>query len=641
MDQMNQMNLLQPEKMAKFDESWRPPSTFPDLSGARRIAIDLETCDPGLTTDGPGTRRGSYAVGVAVGTEDGFRGYYPIAHNSGGNFQKENVFRWLKKELTRPNQPKIGANILYDLEFLEVAGVHVEGPFYDVQVAAPLINENQKSYSLDAIALRVLGEGKKNNDLYRWLSLAYGGEPTAKAQGGRIHLAPTWVVGPYAEGDVDLPLRVFAEQEKILASEELQQVFSIESRLIPMLLAMRIEGVRIDFDKVEIARDESVKSYKEYIKMIEKDVGFGVDVWSADSLAKAFDKKHLNYPETTTGKPSFTKPFLERHPDPFVGMVLEARKLDKLRSTFLEGTILSKHINGRIYTQFNQLKSDDSGTITGRFSSTNPNLQFIPARDKILGPKVRGMFIPEDGDEWVKDDYSQIEYRIITHYATGESAENARDEYRNNPRTDYHQMVADMCQITRTNAKTINFGLAYGMGVDKLAYSLGIDREAAQLLLNQYHAKVPFMKDIMQQTMNAAGQRGYIKTILGRRLHFDLWENRYTSETRTEEMYQKLDDSAKRGFRRTKLHKALNKLIQGSAADVLKKAMVDVWESGLCKVIRPPRLTVHDELDWSKPKTPEADKAHKEIVHLMENTIKFKIPIVVDTKTGIDWGHTH
>lgn len=642
------MNLLQPEKMAKFDESWKPPESFPDLSRAKRIAIDLETYDPKLKTDGPGTRRDSYVVGVAVGTEDGFRGYYPIAHNLGGNFNKENVFRWLRKELNRPNQPKLGANLIYDLEFLEVADVHVEGPFYDVQIADPLINENQRNYSLDAIAKRILGEGKKNDDIYRWLALAYGGKPTAEAQGGRIYLAPSWVVGPYAEADVDLPLRIFAEQEKIISSEELQEVFSVESRLIPMLLAMRMEGVRIDFDKVEIARDEAIKSYRQYIHMLEKDVGFGVDVWSADSLAKACDKKHLNYPVTATGKPSFTKPFLERHSDPFIGMVLEARKLDKLRSTFLEGTILSKHINGRIYTQFNQLKRNEddngggsSGTITGRFSSTNPNLQFIPARDKVLGPKVRGMFIPEDGDEWVKDDYSQVEYRIITHYASGESAEMAREEYRNNPRTDYHQMVADMCQITRTNAKTINFGLAYGMGVDKLAYSLGIGREEAQLILNQYHAKVPFMKEIMTRTMEVAGQRGYIKTALGRRLHFDLWENRYTSETITDDQYKELEDSAKRGFRRTKLHKALNKLIQGSAADVLKKAMVDIWESGLCKVIRPPRLTVHDELDWSKPKTPEADKAHKEVVELMERTIPFRVPIIVDTKSGPDWGHTH
>lgn len=636
---MKQQNLLNPEKIMKFDESWKPPEIFPDLSGAKKICVDVETCDPGLLTDGPGTRRGSYIVGVAVGTEDGFRGYYPIAHESGGNLNKDIVFRWLKDQLKRPNQPKLGANILYDLEFLEVAGVHVEGPFYDVQVADPLINENQKSYSLEAIANRILGESKVTSELYRWLSIAYGGEPTRKVQGGRIHLAPTWVVGPYAEGDVDLPLRIFEKQEKIMEADGLQRVFSVESRLIPLLLAMRLDGVRVNLEKTEIAKEEAIKSYNWYIREMEKDLGFGIDIWSADSLAKAFDKKGIDYPETRTGKPSFTKPFLERHADQFVGMVLAARQVDKLRSTFLDGTILSKHINGRIYTQFNQLKSDDSGTITGRFSSTNPNLQFIPMRDKILGPKVRGLFIPEDGDEWVKDDYSQIEYRLITHYANGESAEAAREEYRTNPRTDYHAMVAAMCSIARTPAKTINFGLAYGMGVDKLAYSLGISKDEAHVLLNQYHAKVPFMKEIMSKTMEVAGNRGYITTVLGRRLHFDLWENRYTSETITNEEYDALPTTTQRGYRRTKLHKALNKLIQGSAADVLKKAMVDVWESGLCKVIRPPRLTVHDELDWSKPKTPEADKAHDEIVQLMEHTIPFRVPIIVDSEKGPDWGH--
>jgi DNA polymerase I-like protein with 3'-5' exonuclease and polymerase domains len=635
---MDQINLIQPDKMVNFKQVWTPPSTFPDLSGAKRIAIDLETCDPDLKTHGPGTRRGSYIVGVAVGTDDGFRGYYPVAHVLGGNFNKEVVYKWLNKELSRVGQPKIGANLLYDLEFLEVAGVYVEGPFYDVQVAAPLINENHRSYSLDAIAQRVLGESKVTNDLYLWLALAHGGTPTAKDQGGRIHLAPTWIVGPYAEGDVDLPLRIFKEQEKVLNANELDKIFLLESRLIPMLLDMRIGGVRVDLDKVEKARDASVKSFNEYIKMMELELGFGIDIWSANSLEKAFKKKQIEYPYTPTGKPSFTKPFLEAHSDPFVTMVLDARKLDKLRSTFLEGTILSKHINGRIYTQFNQLKSDDTGTITGRFSSTNPNLQFIPIRDRILGPLVRGMFIPEDGDEWVKDDYSQIEYRIITHYATGKSAEKAREEYRNDPRTDYHSMVAEMCNIARTPAKTINFGLAYGMGVDKLALSLRLDKDTARILINEYHDKVPFLKELMSACMDVAAQRGYIKTILGRRLHFDLWENRYTSETITNDEYDKLEISARRGYRRTKLHKALNKLIQGSAADVLKSAMVDLWESGVCKVIRP-LLTVHDELDWSKPKTPEAEEAHKVAVRIMEQTVKFSIPIIVDTESGPDWGH--
>lgn len=639
MGQLEQMNLLQPEQYKKFDQRWQLPNHFPDLSSAKRIAVDIETNDPDLKTDGPGTRRGSYIVGVAVGTNDGFRGYYPVAHELGGNLNKDAVYRWLRKELGRSNQPKVGANLLYDLEFLEVAGVHVEGPFYDVQVAAPLINENQKSYSLDAIAKRVLGESKKGNEMYEWLATAYGGKATAEGQGGRIHRAPTWIVGPYAEGDVDLPLRIFEQQEKTMAAEELERVFDIESRLIPLLLAMRLHGVRVDTDKAEIAKKESKKSLDFYQKTLNKEAGFTVDIWSADLLAKAFDKKKIFYPRTLTGKPSFKQQFLERHDDPFVTMIRDARKLDKLINTFLDGVILSKQINGRIYCQFNQLKSDDSGTITGRFSASNPNLQFIPSRDEILGPLVRGCFIPEEGEDWVKDDESQIEYRLITHFGQGESAELAREQYRTNPHTDYHTMVADMCVIPRRPAKTINFGLAYGMGVDKLALSLGVSREEADRLMAQYNEKAPFVKDLMEKTMDTAAHRGYMKTVLGRRLHFDLWEDRYGGKTITTDEYSELDKVTQRKYRRTKLHKALNKLIQGSAADVLKSAMVDIWESGVCKVINPPLLTVHDELDWSLPRTLQAKQAHDEVVHIMETTLQFKVPLICETESGPDWGH--
>lgn len=617
------------------DTGWRAPTHFPSLSAAARIAIDLETYDPNLKESGPGVRRDGYIVGVAIGTDDGFRAYYPVAHEVGKehNLSKESVFAWLRDELGRERQPKVGANILYDVDYLAHAGVPVAGRLLDVQIAEPLIDENLMSYSLESLARRYLGEGKVEEDLYRWCSVSYGGDATRAAQAGNIWRAPPQLVGPYAEGDVDLPLRILEKQEKIIAQQDLHAVWDLETRLLPLLLAMRQRGVRVDLEAAQRAHETLTRR----ITALTRDLG-GIDVYSRSDLERYCQKERIEYPKTAAGNASFTSAFLESAHDRRLQKVVEVRKLTKCRDVFIQGYILDKHIGGRIHAQFHPLRSDDGGAVSGRFSSSDPNLQNIPNRDPELGPLVRSMFIADDGDsEWARFDQSQIEFRFLTHYGTGDGAEEVRQQYRDDPTIDFHDMTADLCSIDRKPAKSINFGLVYGMGEKTMAANLDRPLEDVKPIFEQYHGRLPFVRQTYDAVARAAERRGYIRTILGRRRRFNLWEDKRWSADKT--YYQSKEEAEAalgRGrARRAQTNKALNALLQGGAADQMKKAMVDIWESGICSVIGAPGITVHDELDWSVPKG--CEKELLEVKKMMEDAVPLRVPVVTEWGRGANW----
>ena len=629
---------------------WKLPEELPRLSDAKMISLDIETRDDDLKSKGPGVRRDGYIVGIAVGTPDGLRTYLPFQHAEGHQFEPEVIIRWAKSELCRPGQPKVGANLLYDLDYLYEAGVEVTGPFYDVLIAEPLINENLFKYNLDSLSIDHLGEteGKFDKVLQAACDTqGWKGHPQA-----HIWKLPPEFVGEYAEADVDRPLRILEKQKKILVEEELVDLFLMETELIPLLLHMRRRGVRINRNQALKIQGEMGDKLQENERKLLKMAGFEVDIWAAASIAKAFDKAGLEYPRTLKTKaPSFQKLWLERHEHPIAQLIMECRKIDKFKGTFIEGSILNMAINGRIHCQFNQLKGDENGTVTGRFSSSNPNLQFIPKRDKILGPLIRSIFIPEEGEEWGRADYSQIELRILAHFALGEGAEVIRDAYRNDPTIDFHQKCADMAECERKKAKTINFGVVYGMGVEKLSRELELTIPEAKSFLERYHSRLPFAKHTLKIASDRAAGRGYVKTIMKRRRRFNNWEPRdwklsktFTPTADREGLLLRIkelmkeDDRISPGVRRAGTYKALNAIIQGSAADLMKKAMVDVWNSGVCDILGPPLLTIHDELDVSKPKTKAGDEAFKEMVHLMEYAIKFKVPVLVDAQIGANWG---
>ena len=638
--------LWKADELYPVKTTWRVPQTFPDLSSAKVISLDLETCDPGLKERGPGTRRGSFIAGIAIGTDDGFRGYYPVGHELGGNLDKKLVYRWAKEQLGRDNQIKIGANLLYDLEFLHFAGIPVKGQCYDVLQAEPLLDEHKKSYNLQSVAKSYLGESKVTDKMYAWAKQAYSGEP-----GANIWRCPVGLVGPYAEGDVDLPLRIFQKQRAALESENLWDLYQIESSLIPLLLQMRIRGVRVDLDKAEAIQIGMTRQMNMWQKELNKLAGFPMNVQSSDCLVRLFRKLGIYYPTTPAGNPSFTKDYMNSLPDTRIeiSLILNIRKYFTILNTFIKGYVFDMSVDGRIYGSFHPMRSDDGGTVSGRFSSSNPNLQNIPARDKTiidvmgkpmkLGKAIRSLFIPEEGCDWHKDDYSQVEFRILTHYGTGASAQEAKDRYSNDPTTDFHDMVADMCRIDRTPAKEINFGLAYSMGKETLAQKLNRTLAEAEELFQQYHSKLSFVKDLQKATTQVASNRGWLKTILGRKARFPFWEPKNWDEGRNQTPLTEAKARDKwKQIRRAFTHKALNSLIQGSAADIMKKAMSDITKSGVLDVIGAPHLTVHDELDWSVNRSKEHLEAHREVLNIMQTCVKLTVPLVCDTESGPNWG---
>jgi len=635
---------------------------FPDLSRAKEIVIDVETKDLNLLTKGPGAARSDgHIVGLAVGVE-GKQWYFPMRHecdDSYKNIKPEVVLLWAQRELCRPNQPKIGANLIYDLEFLYKEGVEVAGPFYDIQYAEPLLDEHALTYSLDSLANKYLNESKVDDELYEHLWRKFKG-PKGRKQAGNIWRAPISLVEPYAKGDVDLPLRIFEKQKIVLESEGLVDLFKLECRLLPLLLEMRLNGVRVDVDKSTSLSKEFAKSINtaqlELNAIARRPLNFN----AAADIAKTADELGIEYPRTKKTKaPSFTASWLENHDHELMRKIFEIRKLEKIRGTFTDSYILNNAVNGRIHCQFHPLKNDEYGTVSGRFSSSNPNLQNIPARDPILAPLIRGLFIPEEGEDWYKFDWSQIEYRLMAHYALGKGSDNVRARFNKNPLTDYHQLTAELIHeqtgldIGRKATKNINFGLIYGMGKAALARGLGLSKQEAEELFNAYFDGAPFVKETTGQISRVAASRGYIRTILGRRARFPFWED---AKFRTDEekkiveaekgkdwfKYTRDPAEARKKWRRVKrarTHKSANSLFQGSAADLMKLAMVQVWESGVCDVVGAPLLTVHDEMDFSIPRTKAGREAAKEIKHIMETCYELKVPLIADVEIGPDWGN--
>ncbi len=628
---------------------WRPrPLSELNLSAAKELTIDTETYDPDLLNSGPGVRKDGYMIGISVATEDDAF-YLPIRHEreynpNGVGFLREQVVAWAKDNLCKPKIPKIFANSLYDLDYLAQAGVNIPGPHWDIQIAEPLIDENQRSFSLDNQGLKYLGVGKEKTVMADWANRSYGKE---RDQRKNIYRIPPQLVAPYAIADVTMPRQIIRMQQEIIEKQNLGTVWDIETRLIPLMLAMRRRGVRVNQAHAQRASEELSRR----VNKMRGEMGIQ-DIWNAGHVAAMCDRAGIEYPLTEkTKKPSFVALWLENHDDPRLRMLVQARKFDKTVNTFINGAILGNVINGKIHTQFHQLKGDKNGTVSGRFSSSNPNLQNIPSRDEEIGPLMRSMFIPDENEVWYSDDWSQIEFRELVHYGEGKSAKATQWAYNADPKTDFHDYVAGITQIGRKPAKNINFGLGYGMGIDKLARQLGRTRSEAEEIFETYHAKLPFIRDLMKKVMGVAENRGYIKTYMGRRRRFDRWEKRAYSKDKEAplpyveaiEKWVKFPFSphSMRDIKRAFGYAALNALMQGSAADLMKKAMVDIWECGACDILGAPLLTVHDELNWSVPKTRPAIRAHRETVHLMRNVAKLRVPLLVSSDHGKDWSEAH
>jgi len=623
--------------MFEAQTEWISPESFPDLKDHKYIAIDLETRDPGLKSRGSGALIGQgEIVGIAVAVE-GWSGYYSFGHKEGNFFDESVVMRWIQEVCALPNV-KLFHNAMYDVCWLKAYGVKINGHIVDTMVMASLIDENRFFYSLNSLSIDYLGQVKDETALR---DAADKAGIDAKSEMWKL---PAMYVGKYAEKDAELTLNLFKKLSKEIKTQDLTKVFDLETQLFPCLIDMKFKGVRVDVEKAHKLKSTLVEKEKQLLLEVKKETGEDVQIMAARSIAKVFDKLKLSYERTAkTQAPSFTKNFLQEHKNPIVHKIAKAREINKAHSTFID-TIIKHNYKGRIHADINPIRGDSGGTVTGRFSYSNPNLQQIPARNKQLGPKIRSLFIPEDNHKWGCFDYSQQEPRLVVHYAStkfkgDEEVTEIVERFQNNT-VDFHQTVANMANISRTQAKTINLGLFYGMGKAKLQAELGLStKDEATKLFNKYHDSVPFVKDLMDSISRDGSAYGYIKTFGGRKCRFDKWEiaewnnGKFTapmSKADAEAAYfEKYPKATKANIRRAMTYKALNKLIQGSAADMTKQSMLDLYREGIV-----PHIQIHDELDISV----ESELQAKKIIAIMENAVKLKIPNKVDYECGENWG---
>lgn len=621
--------------MFKPEFRWKPPTIFPDLTGAKIIAIDTENKDPNLKTLGPGDiRRDGYVAGISIASNEGFKGYYPIAHFGGGNLDHDQVINYFKDVLKNTRSIKLFANADYDLGWLSTLGIEVGGDIYDVQHREALIDEEREDgYSLESLSKKYIGRGKEE-DLLKEAAEAYGIDPKRD-----LWKLPSHYVRLYAETDAVNLIPIFLKQEKEIIKQNLKLIDNIESRLIPLVHKMRQRGVPIDLDAAErlsaswkVDEDEMrVKFFKEY--------GYEPDEWSGQKIAKTCDRLDIAYSRTEKGNPSFTTNFLKYSEHPFLQLIYKIRTLNRLRRKYVDDLILRRNINGKIHARFHQLKGDEYGARTGRFSMSDPSLHQVPIRDPVLGPLIRSLFIPEDGMLWEKLDYSQQEPRITVHYAClmgFRKSDRFKEMYIKNPDMDFYAPIIEEAQITRRLGKDMALGRNYGMGIGEMTRRLNCSRERAIELLNKFDEAVPFIKELSDNCKLQAGKKGYIRTILGRRQRFKYWEpvDAYDRQKRGETIIPSRYEKAKRkwsGVRlvRARVKDAFNRLIQGSAADQTKMALLKLYEE--LGVI--PHLQVHDEIN-SSVEDERTSELHSEI---MRDCVELEIPVKVDRYIGKCW----
>jgi DNA polymerase I-like protein with 3'-5' exonuclease and polymerase domains len=606
---------------------WSTPSEYKDLSGYTEIAIDLETRDDAISNKlGAGWATGQgEVIGFAVAVE-GWQAYYPFNHLGGGNMIYEQVIKYMHDVCALP-ATKIFHNAQYDVGWLRNMGITINGEIIDTMIAAAIIDENRWSYSLNNVARDYLGEIKAETDLIE-AAKDHGVDPKAE-----MWKLPSEHVGFYAEQDARLTYLLWQRFKHEIKTQSLETVWELECKLLPNLIKMRERGIRVDVEKAGKLQTEFIAQEKLKLSAIKKLIGTDIDIWAARQIGQAFDKLKIEYPRTEkTGEPSFTQNWLHNSKHEISQLIVQAREINKFHNTFLQGILKYEH-KGRVHAEINQLRSDNGGTVSGRLSMSNPNLQQLPARNKEFGPKIRGLFLPEEGHKWGSFDYSQQEPRMVVHYAAsiGDGYEGSQELVAayENASADFHQTVADLCGIERTQAKTIGLGLMYGMGKNKLAASLGLSKEDADILISKYNRKVPFVKMLSDRCMKKANDDGVIRTKKGRKCRFDKWETKdwglHMADTEENIRAKYGKDNMKRAY----TYKALNRLIQGSAADQTKQAIVSCAEAGHL-----PILQIHDELCFNIKDEQQA----KEIKNIMENCMEFKVPSVVDVSLGDDFG---
>lgn len=644
------------------DTGWTPPREFPNLSAATSLSFDVETKETDFS-NGPGWGRGKgHIVGVSLAAQarDGSRGkwYFPVRHEVEGhdNLDARGVFGFLRDTLHTPT-PKAGANLLYDVGWLTTEGIYVQGPLHDIQFAEALIDEFA-FVALDILGRKYLGQSKTTDALYEWLRQAYPETPKSETR-GNIYRAPPRLVGHYAEDDADLPLSIIPHQYEEMLRQGLMTVYRLECDLIPLLIRMRLDGIAVDVPQAEKLYDDMQGDIRELYARIKAEYDYSISSTDSRQLGPLFARVGIDTPKTAAGNYSVEKEWLAGLEHPLGSIVRDIREREKLCGTFIQSYILDKNINGKVYPQFHPLKGDDNGAKVGRFASSDPNLQNIPSRTK-LGKAVRKCFKPDDGHAyWCKLDYSQIHYRILAHFAVGPGSDALRAAYTNDKEMDYHQNVLENVALlmgwntadkehnafVRRPIKNVNFGLLYGQSEKALGrktaayFGEGFTDAQTKGFFNAYFEGAPYVKPTMKAIGEEVQQFGYTTSVLGRRCRFNLWEPGIRGEWGDPLPYDEAIREYGPHIRRAFEYRGVNYKFQSSEPDIMKTGMLKCLRSGVFDYTGVPRLTVHDELDFSvREDTPQMREAFDFIQHTMEHAVTLRVPVFVDMETGPNWG---
>jgi DNA polymerase I-like protein with 3'-5' exonuclease and polymerase domains len=631
---------------------WQTPIELPDLRRVGVIALDTETKDDRLRVDkGSGWPTGEgYICGVSVAYREGDNvraQYFPLRHPDSTNFDSAQLYRWLR-DLLASDIRIITQNGLYDFGWLHAeAGIKMPPAerLEEIGALATLVDGNRYSYRLEDLCTWRGLPGKDGAALKE--GAAALGLPKRANPAAHIWQMPARYVGPYAEQDAASTLALFESLNPVIDNEGTRDAYRLEIDLLPMVLEMRRRGVRIDTATAEQARDQLLQKrdaiFAELSEKLSANVGMaeiGRNKW----LAETFDKHDIKYPRTAKGNPSFTAGttgWMPKHPHWLPQLIVKADRYNKAAVDFLDRHILGHTVNGRIHAEIHPHRSDEGGTRSLRFSYSNPPLQQMAARDEEIAPLIRGVFLPEVGEVWAKPDISQQEFRFIVHYAVKlklTRADEAAKRYCADPNTDFHDLVAELTGLDRKQAKNVNFAKAFGAGVSKFAAMIGKPESEARTIYAQYDRLLPFVHQLSKRCEYTAKTHGHIELYDGARRHWDdwvAWVNwKGTTPCSHEEAERRINDPSHPWYRkgpphRIDTHKAMNALIQGSAARHTKLWMRACWREGIV-----PLLQMHDSLDCSVASPEQAER----VAQLGREAVTLEVPIQVDLKFGKTWG---
>lgn len=640
-----QMPLFVPET------TWETLRELPDLKNISEMAVDTETRDVGLASArGPAwPYKNGHVCGVGIATSEGAF-YVPLQHPDSECYDRDAFVRWLTHHFSSKKTRFIFQNAHYDLGWIR-ADLDVKPPELvdDTMAMAVSLDENRADtgdgYSLDALC-GWQGIPGKDETVLREAAAAYCLDPKSE-----MWKLPARFVGQYAEQDPASTLALARSLRPLLDAQDVTAAYQLEMDIVPCVHEMRWRGVRVDLDRAAQAQAQLRKQRDLVLRQIGDKLKHTVsmdEMRSARWLEKAYDEEGLAYERTKKNdQGQFESKTMRLHAHWLPRLIAAARDADQAENKFLGQYIMAYAHRGRLHANINQYLSqqDDEGstgakgTRTSRFSYSDPPLQQMPNRNEDIAAIIRGAFLPEEGETWGALDYSQQEYRLIVHYAEKmdlAKSHEAGDRYRGDPNTDFHDMVAEMTGLERKPAKDTNFAKSYGAGVKKFASMTGMSLERAAATMKQYDTELPFVKELNKECQTQAEKRGYIRMIDGARMHFDLWEPTWRGD---DEAYSppKLRDAAvahwgvDRRLRRAYAHKAMNGLIQGSAARQTKTAMRDIWRAGLPV----PLLQLHDELGFSFSREKDAH----ECARVMREAIPLLVPMKVDAEFGSTWGN--